>query len=96
MLERLKLLCSQGGTLCAVSPQNWLFLGSYKKMRRKLLSSSRLNIVADLGPAAFNEMNWWAARTALTAITEQTPKDESSYLAINADTDEILLQSHSF
>ena len=86
MLERLKLLCSPGGTLCAVSPQNWLFLGSYKKMRLRLLSSSQLNIVADLGPAAFNEMNWWAARTVLTAITEQTPKNESSYLAINADT----------
>ena len=86
MLQRLRGLCAPGGTISAVSPQNWLFLGSYKKMRVELLGKTQLNIVADLGPAAFNEMNWWAARTALTATTERAPANGTHYLALNADT----------
>ena len=86
MLERMRRLAAVGGSVCAVSPQNWLFLGSYKKMRIGMLTKAQFNVVADLGPAAFNEMNWWAARTALSVVTETSPDTHNEYLAVNADT----------
>lgn len=86
MIERMRLLAENGGSVCAVSPQNWLFLGSYTNMRLNLLQKASLDIVVDLGPAAFNEMNWWAARTALTVLTEALPGPKNDYWAVNADT----------
>ena len=38
MLTRMRGLAATGGTVAAVTPQNWLFLGSYKKMREALLA----------------------------------------------------------
>jgi type I restriction-modification system DNA methylase subunit len=74
MLERMRLLAAKGGTVAAVTPQNWLFLGSYKALRRRLLKTAQLNINVALGPAAFREMNWWAIQTALTTWTASLPQ----------------------
>ncbi len=86
MIERMRLLAERGGTVCEVTPQSWLFLGSYKRMRASLLSQAELNIICDLGPAAFNDMNWWAARTALIATSEVKARDNGAYLGVSADT----------
>jgi hypothetical protein len=91
-VERCLKFCSNGGTAAAVTPQNWLFLGSYSKLRVDLLKHSSLNLVCDLGPAAFNEMNWWAARTALVGLTSVAPDRKNSYLAVHADTGRDLAQ----
>jgi hypothetical protein len=86
MLERMRKFAHPGGTIAAVTPQNWLFLGSYRRMREALLAQIQFNLLCDLGPAAFNDMNWWAARTALLSFTEAPPGTSSSYLAVDADT----------
>ncbi len=57
------------GTIGLVSPQNWYHLGSYRRLREYVLQERHLNLVCDLGPAAFHDMNWWAARTSLTIIS---------------------------
>ena len=85
-VERCLSFCSEGGSAAVVTPQNWLFLGSYTKLRVALLKESSFNVVCDLGPAAFNEMNWWAARTALATLSKTSPLKESKYLAVSADT----------
>jgi len=85
-VERCLDFSAAAGTVAAVTPQNWLFLGSYSKLRIKLLKTCSFNAVCDLGPAAFNEMNWWAARTALIAITKSHPAQKHNYLALQADT----------
>jgi Eco57I restriction-modification methylase len=72
-VKRCLDLCFAGGCATLVTPQNWLFLGSYKKLRIRLLKSSTLNFVVRLGPAAFQDMNWWAANTALFIITNAKP-----------------------
>jgi hypothetical protein len=66
-------LSSPGGTSALVTPQNWLFLTTYTKLREKLLKDRKWNIVARLGPNAFQDMNWWAATTALVTITATKP-----------------------
>ncbi|WP_027571505.1 Eco57I restriction-modification methylase domain-containing protein [Bradyrhizobium sp. WSM1743] len=85
-VERNLHFTLEGGTSAAVTPQNWLFLSSYKKLRRKLLRIAKFDVVSDLGPAAFNEMNWWAARTALVVYSNKKPTDKHRYLAVYADT----------
>jgi hypothetical protein len=85
-VERNLRFTIEGGTSAAVTPQNWLFLSSYKKLRKKLLRIAQFDVVSDLGPAAFNEMNWWAARTALVVYTNNKPTDKHRYLAVYADT----------
>ena len=68
-LERCLEFCPDGGNVSLVIPQNWMFLTSYKQLRKKLLSDSRWNFVARLGFAAFDIMDWWAFNTSLISIT---------------------------
>ena len=53
MLTRMRALAAPGGTVASVTPQNWLFLGSYKKMREALLAQASLALVAVLGEHGF-------------------------------------------
>jgi hypothetical protein len=64
---------TQGGTVALVTPQNWLFLKTYSRLRTRLLREGTWNLVAKLGPAAFSDMNWWAANTSLIVITNFIP-----------------------
>lgn len=73
-VERCLTFCSTGGTTILVSPQNWFFLGTYRDFREKLFRTSEWNIAVQLGPAAFQNMNFWAAKTALCALS----RNESS------------------
>lgn len=68
MIEKLLRQTAPGGAVATVSPQNWYFQKSYADFRRLVIDDFTLSAICDLGPAAFNEMNWWAARTALTIV----------------------------
>ena len=57
-LDRCLEFCVEGGTTSIVLPQNWLFLGSYKKFREKLLKNDRWDLIARLGPKAFQTPMW--------------------------------------
>jgi len=57
-LERCLELCSPGGTSSIVLPQNWLFLTSYKAFREKLLKQHTWQLIARLGPQAFQTPMW--------------------------------------
>lgn len=67
-LDRCLDLCFDGGTSGVVLPQNWLFLVGYKKFREKLLKKHTWNLIARLGPAAFDVMDWWAFNVAMVII----------------------------
>jgi MmeI, DNA-methyltransferase domain len=45
LLMRMRALAAKGGTVSAVTPQNWLFLGSYTKMRAALLEHVGLRLL---------------------------------------------------
>lgn len=86
MLSRMRGLATRGGSIVSVTPQNWLFLGGYKNFRKSLLTNVSMNIVSDLGPAAFQDMNWWAARTLLIGFSEELPSSTHEYMGFDADT----------
>ena len=57
-IERMLVWLTTSGTAAAVTPQNWLFLKSYKKLREKLLARRTWNLVARLGPKGFQTPMW--------------------------------------
>lgn len=58
-LNRCLEFCVQCvGTVSVVLPQNWLFLGSYKKFREKLLQEDTWHMIGRLGAKAFQTPMW--------------------------------------
>ncbi len=85
MLSRILRLLERGGTVAAVTPQNWLFLGSYKALRSRLLEATTLNVVGALGPRAFETISGEVVNTALMALTAATPDPGASFVGLDAN-----------
>ena len=60
----------EGGTQAVVTPQNWLFLKTYRKLRERLLKGRTWNLVARLGPGAFETITGHVVNVALNIISE--------------------------
>ena len=52
-VERCLGFCHREGSTVLVTPQNWLAIRSYKPLRLPLLTDYRWDVVAKLGPSAF-------------------------------------------
>jgi hypothetical protein len=74
----------EGGTAAIVSPQAWYQIKSYQRLRQLMLRGYSLIAACDLGPAAFHDMNWWAARTSLTVLS-RVQNRASKFLALDAE-----------
>lgn len=57
------------GVVQIVMPQNWLFLTSYKKQREALLKSVQWNLLARLGPSAFETISGEVVQAVLLTQT---------------------------
>jgi hypothetical protein len=82
-VERCVKFCASDGTTALVTPQNWLFLASYKKLREALLRTKAWNAVARLGPRAFETISGEVVNVGLLAITNGMPLDAHGFLAID-------------
>jgi hypothetical protein len=76
--------CDSGCSIALVTPQNWLFLPAYTRTRRRLLRESQMDVVVRLGANAFRDMNFWAATTALTIITNSSTHAGHSVFGLDA------------
>lgn len=76
--------CSSGGTAAIVTPQNWLFLTSYTKMRQMLLENRSWNAVARLGHGAFETITGHVVNVALTMISAISPIETHAIAGIDA------------
>jgi len=72
-IQRLLAFCRKGATLALVTPQHWTFLGSYEKLRVRLLQDLALNMVAALGPNAFETISGEVVNVLLFAATNEKP-----------------------
>jgi hypothetical protein len=68
-VERCLAFCDSGGSAALVTPQNWLFLGTYKKLRESLLKTKKWNSVIRLGEHAFESPQAAGAFVALLTLT---------------------------
>ena len=87
-LERcLELSRDQGtGVVQIVMPQNWLFLASYKRQRESLLKSVQWNLLARLGPGAFETISGEVVQAVLLTQTKAVAADGFSLRGVDAST----------
>ncbi|WP_279489636.1 Eco57I restriction-modification methylase domain-containing protein [Aeromonas veronii] len=75
-LERCLDFNPQGGSSTIVLPQNWLFLTSYKKFREKLLTEQTWNLLARLGPRAFETISGEVVQAILIILSKYPASKE--------------------
>lgn len=85
MMSRAMRLLSAHGTLAAVSPQSWLYLSGYKRLRAQLLSGAVFNVIAALGSRAFETITGDVVNTSLTVISHGTPSITHHLAAFDAN-----------
>lgn len=65
--------CAKGGTTALVTPQSWLFLTTYTKLRQLLLENRTWNGVARLGSGAFETISGQVVNVALLLLSTTPP-----------------------
>lgn len=88
-LERCLELCGDGGVVQIVMPQNWLFLGSYKKQRESLLKRVQWNLLARLGEGGFESSQAAGAFIILLTQTRVTPSQGFQLRGVDASTPKV-------
>jgi hypothetical protein len=78
-VDRCLRFCQEGGSVALVTPQNWLFLTSYKKLRERLLKAVQWDFVARLGPRAFETISGEVVNVALLGLTRRAPAPEHAF-----------------
>jgi len=91
-VERCLEYCLKGGTAALVTPQNWLFLGSYKVLRERLLRRVTWNVVAKLGPGAFETISGEVVNVALLIHTLASPDDSHEMLGVDASEPRVTVE----
>ena len=72
------------GVIQIVMPQNWLFLTSYKKQREHLLKEVRWDLLARLGPGAFDTISGEVVNVILLTLTHTRPHVDDPLHGIDA------------
>ena len=67
-LDRCADFCAKGGTHSTVTPQNWLFLRTYSRFRKRLLTNNQFCHVTAVGSGATATASWDVLR-ALVIVT---------------------------
>lgn len=85
-VERCLGFCAEGGSAALVTPQNWLFLGTYKHLRKRLLEEAQWEAVARLGEHGFESLQAAGAFTALLALSRRRAVDGHRFAGWDAST----------
>jgi hypothetical protein len=102
MLQRCLSFCASGGTAALVITQYWLFLGTYKDLRQDLLKSKRWDLLAKLGPGAFDTISGEVVNVALAALSRNKPALNHRFCGLeapresNADQKSTVLRTSPF
>jgi len=75
-VERSFDFCSSDGTTALVTPQNWLFLGSYSELRKKLVRQKSIDLAAWLGAGAFETIGGAVVNVVLLVAENRSPTNE--------------------
>ena len=82
-LERINSFVWENGAYAVVTPQNWLFLGSYRKLREKYLRKQSWQIVANLGPSAFETIGGHVVKVALLVFANTIPTSDHHFIGFD-------------
>jgi hypothetical protein len=76
-------ICSANATTAVVTPQNWLFLTTYAKLRKLLLEQRTLNVMVKLGENAFESAAAAGAFAAMLVLSVIPPEKSTSFSGID-------------
>jgi hypothetical protein len=82
-VERCLSFCEHGGSAALVTPQTWLFLASYKKLRNRLLQSDAWNLVIRLGARAFETISGEVVNACMIGLTNVMPSAAYHFAGID-------------
>jgi hypothetical protein len=82
-VSRILRWLGDAGTTAVVTPQNWLFLTSYKKLRERLLKERTWNMVARMGEHAFESSAAAGAFAAMMVISGGKPAKDAVMAGID-------------
>lgn len=82
-LERCLQFNQRACSSSIVLPQNWLFLSSYRKFRRKLLTECNFNLLARIGEKGFDSPAAAGAFVAFITISRSEPEGENIFYGID-------------
>ncbi|MCI9877251.1 BREX-1 system adenine-specific DNA-methyltransferase PglX [Pseudomonas atacamensis] len=91
-LERCLELTTANGVVQIVMPQNWLFLGSYKKQRVHLLKTVGWNLLARLGSGAFDTISGEVVNAILLTLSRASAVNESQLSGVDASAPRSILE----
>jgi hypothetical protein len=83
-VERCLQFCAGDGSTSVVTPQSWLFLGTYKKLRQRLLEDVQWATVARLGEHAFDSSQAAGAFVALLSFNRAVPNRGHLFMGLDA------------
>jgi hypothetical protein len=81
-VERCLDFCNADGNTVLVTPQNWLFLGTYEAMRRQLFEKVDWSYVARLGAKAF-QTPMWDFGVALISFSQKRPRPDHQIIGFD-------------
>lgn len=73
--------CAPGNSVALVTPQNWLFLATYKSLRQSLLTNSTWSHATRLGSGAFETISGEVVKASLVALSRCQPTSSSAFFA---------------
>lgn len=91
-IERCLSFCGHGCSSALVTPQAWLFLGKYKSFRCKTLDDDCWNLVAKLGPHAFETIGGEVVSVALVTLTNLRPEKTHNFYGLETSEGSIAAQ----
>lgn len=80
------------GVVQIVMPQNWLFLTSYRKQRESLLRRVEWNLLARLGPGAFETVSGEVVQAILLTQTNALPAESFELRGVDASAPKVALE----
>ncbi len=83
-LLRCLQFCSRHGTTAVVVPQNLFFLTTFKRLRETLLDRHQFNILARLGPGAFETISGAVVSVSLVSLSLPAGKDGHQMAGVDA------------
>ena len=83
-VERCRAFAAEGGVYGIVTPQNWLFLASYRKLRETLLAEQAWPLAARIGEHGFESQAAAGAFTAISILVNSRPTASAKLHSIDA------------
>ena len=85
MLQRIREMAVTSGAIACVTPQNWLFLSGYARLRQEVLSSTQLCAIAMIGEHGFESSAAAGAFTSLIIMQQESAGGQGNFSGFDAN-----------